>query len=754
MSRVRRALRILLIGGAAAFGVLAAVFGYLRATTDLDRARFAHPEDASTFTDRHGAPLRHHRPDGHDRRWVALDEVSPNLVEAILAVEDDRFHEHSGVDARAIGRALFSFALPGRRLSGGSTISQQVVKLVYGRPEGLWSKPREIVRALILEERFDKPWILEQYLNRLPYGDQVVGVARASELYFGKPVSELSVGEAALLAGIPQAPSALDPRRHLDAALRRRRIVLARMRDTGRIDAETFVSAQAEPVVIAARPMRPWRAPRAVDAALGAVRAGELEATRGRARLSLDLALQGEAERIMRGTVRDLSSRGVTNGAAVLVSNSSGEILAYVGAARGGSEAPGGWLDLAASRRQPGSTLKPFVYELFFERGGTAASLLDDIARPMVGHGGTLFEARNYDGMERGPVRARVALSSSLNLAALDAARRVGAENIVTRFRALGLTHLDDASRYGAAIVLGGGDVSLRDLAGMYTTLARRGSRVPITFGVRGPTDGVREMDEAAATVTLDILRDGRARRDAFGDDLEGLMGGRPFGLKTGTSSGWRDAWTAVLTDELTVVVWVGDPAGRPLAGVSGFAGAARPAVRILAAAHRRLEGLAIPEAEPAPELLVHAQICASTGALAGPACGRRLIETFAPGTAPHEVCDAHRADGSVALPRRYAHWLSENHPAGFGLASASREDGRAPVVVHPRDGARLLVEEASTVPLRARVGDEVADASWEVDGEAIEGGRWAPSSGEHVLVARVGELRSEPVSVVVREAR
>ncbi|GAB5541784.1 MAG: hypothetical protein SangKO_015440 [Sandaracinaceae bacterium] len=749
---MRRALRrlsraLLRLALALAVGA-AALVAYLATTTEVERARFERPRDAVTITDRHGTPLRHERSDGRDRRWVSLGQVSPHLVDAVLAVEDQRFHSHGGVDLRATARAGLSFALPGRRVSGASTITQQLIKLTHGRPDGLWDKPREILRAVMLERERDKDWILEQYLNRLPYGDQVVGVARASELYFGKPVSRLSVAEAALLAGIPQAPSALDPRRHLPAALRRRAVVLRRMRDTGRIDEATFLSASAEPAAIRARPVRPWRAPRFADAALEGWRDGSLSRSGQTLRTSLDLPLQREAERILRDAVERLEERGVTNGAAVVVANQSGEVLAHVGAARGG-ESPGGWLDLARARRQPGSTLKPFVYELFFERGGTPASLLDDLSRPMVGGGGALFTARDYDGRERGPVRAREALSASLNLAALDAARQVGAERVVARLGELGVRELDGADRYGAAIVLGGADVTAFELAEAYVTLARGGTRVPLSLGRAAP-EPRPVMDPAHAALTRDVLMDARARREAFGDDLSALFPLTRFGLKTGTSSGWRDAWTAAFTDEVTVVVWLGDPASRPLSAVSGFEGAAPPAVRLLAAAQARLEALDLGVPTRDAPTLATARICAVTGRLAGAGCSHTLDERFAPGHLPEARCAAHREDGTVALDARYARWLEANHPAGFSLAADPHAAG-TPRVAHPEDGARLIVR-GGAIPLRATVGGVTTDVRWEIDGAPHGAPEWSPGPGEHELVAVLGASRSAPARVRIEE--
>lgn len=754
-----RARRTLVIAGRAAGLVLAlsaVAIAALWAVTDVDRARFVRPADSITITDRSGEPLRQVRSEGYDRRWVSLDRISPHLVDAVIAVEDRRFYEHEGVDARAVARAALTSWWPGRRASGASTITQQLVKRVYGRPHGLWDKPREMMRALLLEEEMEKDWILEQYLNRLPFGDNIVGVARASEAYFGRPPSELSLPEAALLAGIPQAPSALDPRRHLPAAIRRQRFVLARMRDLGRVDEASYRAAVAAPITIRARDPRPWSAPRFADAALEELRAGRLSRRGGVVRTSLDLVLHERVERILERAVQDGAPRGVTNAAAIVVANETGEILAYVGAARAGQGAPGAWLDLLRARRQPGSTLKPFVYELFFERGGTAASLLDDLSTPMTGGAGELYLARDYDGRERGPLRARAALSASSNLAALDAARRVGPERIVARLSALGFTELAPPDRYGAAIVLGGADVRPVDLAGAYVTLARGGTRVPLSYG---PTDGVtpvRVLEPAAARITRDVLADGAARREAFGDDLRALFGEEPFALKTGTSHGWRDAWTAAFTDAFTVVVWLGDPGGRPLAGLSGFEGAARPAVRVLAAAHERMDALGIQPAAGEEGELAQARVCAATGLLAGPRCSHAIDERFAPGTVPRSTCDAHRSDGRVALPPRYARWIEAARPAGFALGDAQRSEA-PPRVEHPRDGARLVVDprRSSAIPLRASVeGAPAEDARFEVDGAALEEPRWVPEAGEHVIVAIVGGRRSEPVSVTVTSAR
>ncbi len=454
-------------------------------------------------------------------------------------------------------------------------------------------------------------------------------------------------------------------------------------------------------------------------------------------------------------------------GAVVAVANSTGEVLAYVGAARRGADQPAGQMDLIGAVRQPGSTLKPFVYELLFEDGETAATLLDDLALPMTGAGEILFEAEDYDGQERGPVRARVALASSLNLAALDAARRVGPHRIVARLRALGVSRLEGADHYGAAIVLGGADITAEELVMAYAALARGGTRIPLSYGPGGQNVRPRRvMDPQAAAIVVDILSDNRARADAFGDDLSHLIeeSDGELGLKTGTSSGWHDAWAAVFTDLVTVVLWLGDPDGHPLGAVSGFEGAAEPAVRVLAAAHHRATELGLDSAaEMAMSMvsdedsveLTSAEICAHSGLLAGDRCPRVIEEHFIRGTIPARRCRDHRADGSWIVPHRYAEWVARAHPAGVILAESVEVHPEAVLrVIHPSPGARWLLDPTrgeTQVPLRAELqGDPPIDVSWEVNGQPIDGQHWTASPGRHTFVAIAHDHRSAPVELEV----
>ncbi|AKF07657.1 transglycosylase domain-containing protein [Sandaracinus amylolyticus] len=723
----------------------------------IETSRFLHYEDSVEIADRHGAPLRFARSGASDRRWVPLASMSRDLIDAVVAVEDQRFWEHEGVDVRGTFRALVFNFVPGYRWSGASTITQQLVKLVYGRPHGVASKGVEIARALALERTFSKDEILEQYLNRLPYGNGIEGVERASQAYFGHSASELTLSEAALLAGIPQAPSATEPRRHLPRAMRRRALVLSRLEALGLRSAEEIAAARADEVRVVPTPPRPWRAARFVDVVQRERARGALIARGGSLRTSLDLALQDRAEQLLEARVRELAPRGVENGAAIVIANASGEVLAYVGAARRGHDAPGGALDLLRAPRQPGSTLKPFVYGLLFERGGTAASVLDDVATPMTGRAGVLYAPRDYDGTERGPVRARVALSSSLNLAALDAARRVGPDRVLARLEALGVRDVPSVEEVGAAAVLGGVDVRAVELAEAYVALARGGTRVPLRCVPGAIEEGTEVMPADAAAIVRDILADGRARAQAFGSDLHVESEGLEIALKTGTSTGFRDAWAAVFDDRVTVLVWLGDPDGGATRAVSGFEGAAPVAARLFAAAHARVASLGATVETSVREdvALQHASICAHTGLLAGARCHAVVTERFTAGTTPTRTCDAHAEDGALLLPPRYAEWIARVRPADVRVRTSEGSTlVTAPVVVHPRAGARMLADPRrgeTRIPLRATIAGALADdVEWEIDGAVWREPTWPLRPGEHRFVARARGLRSDEARITV----
>lgn len=672
----------------------------------IDRARFDVPEAPRVVTDRDGAVLQVVRGGGVDQRWVSLDAVSPHVVSALLAAEDQRFFEHHGVDVRSSARAVLDLVLPWRRRSGGSTLTQQVVKLAYGRPHGVWSKPLEVLRALSLERTVSKDEILVQYLNRAPFGHNVVGVARAAEVYLGKSPGTLTVAESALLAALPQAPARLDPSSHLERAMARRNRILRRMREAGAIDDRALSEALAE-VPRWAEVVHPRGATRFVDAL---VRTGATDGRRG-VRSSLDGRLQASAEALMTATVDRWRERGATNGAALVLSNATGEVLAYVGAAD--AVGTGGALDLLRAPRQPGSTLKPFVYSLLFERGSTPDTVMADVRVPLRGARGETAEARDYDGLERGPVPARDALAASLNLAALDAATRVGVDPIVARLRALGVDVPGDGGHYGPGIVLGGLDVTPLSLAQAYLTLARGGTRVPLAWiAQRDAVPGARVMEPVATAMTWDVLADEAARARGFGRSLRELAPEAPFALKTGTSSRWRDAWCVVADRRFTVLVWLGDPRGGPTSGVSGFEAAAPAAVRLLSTARTTLPTW--PAWTPPP------------------------IDLAARPTPPP----------GEALDARFSGWVERARPAHLSVASVPADV--VPRVLDPLPGRTLLLPARTSIPLRATRCPDAEAPGFVVDGLRLASASWSPAAGAHSVAACCGARCGSPIALRV----
>ncbi len=632
------------------------------------------------YLDREGALLREVRAEDATRaRWIGLDDVGPRVADAILAAEDRRFYEHPGVDILAIARAAAASLWQRRVVSGASTLTMQLARLVHPSPRSAAGKLTQLRVALRIEASLSKGQILEEYLNRAPFGPAVRGIDEASHLYFDKPCSELSVAEAAALAAIPRGPAVYSIAAHPGYVLRRRDRILGRMLDAGKIDRETYDRARGEP-------LGAWVSRSAPGAPhlMAALEAGELEAG-GRAEgpdarpgslawargervesvtLSVDRFLQREAEFAARAALRPLARRHVTAASVVVLDNATGEILAYVGSPDFADAAHGGQNDGVRALRQPGSALKPFVYGLAMERlGYTASTLLPDVELHLPVDRG-VYAPNNYDERFHGPVRLREALANSLNVPAVWTASRLGDAALLGRLREAGFAALTaDAAYYGPGLALGDGEVTLLELTNAYATLARGGVYLPVR-AVRAATrvgggavdladEGRRRvMPEAVARVLTDILADGRARVASFGEQST-LELPFPVAAKTGTSKGFRDNWTVGYTNEVTVGVWVGNFDGSPMEAVSGITGAAPLFRSVMDAAMRSRpkEPLAL-DAAPARALaldLVKVHVCPLSGGAATAACPHAITEWAPRGRAP-EPCAMHEV---VAIDRR-----------------------------------------------------------------------------------------------------
>lgn len=748
-SRKRTVLKI----GAAAVGALAVfILGYIM--TPLPAGMTSTMVSGIRIEDRHGLVLRTTRvEDGNLQRWVPLDSLDPDVIAAFIAVEDQRFFRHHGVDGRAVARAVRENLRGGRVLVGASTITMQLARIYHGTPRNWAGKLKQVLQSWRLEWQLDKPTILEQYLNRVPLGQGAVGVPAAALLYFNKNAGDLSLGEAALLAGLARAPSSNNPLVSPSRAERRRRVGLIRLAATGYASAADVARSSQEPIVSARRSI-PFLAPHFTSRILSS---GEDSSGQNLWRTSLDLGLQQAVESEARHTVDVLGSSGARHAAAVVLSNTTGEVLAWVGSPDFWADTAG-QVDMVVSPRQPGSALKPFLYGLAFDRGYSAASILPDIAQSYATSAGP-YRPRNYDRRFHGPVRAREALASSYNIPAVELTERMGAPALLRTLRDAGFTSLSHSpGYYGLGLALGNGDVTLVELANGYRALANGGLWTPYTWrlweGVPGAQQSRRVMTRSSAALVLDILQDPVARIPGFGLTTP-FDFPFPVAAKTGTSRHFTDNWAVGTTGNFTVAVWVGDFSGRPMDRVSGISGAGPLLHRIMLLTAQRYDPGVLPKPDETGAVAV--SICPLSGEIAGPDCPHQT-EWFTRGTAPTRVCAWHR-NGSVVLPAIYQEWAEQSgiRQREFSVMEAGAEDSTARGfhITSPASGDRYSVPpgvEASyaTIALRSAGAGDPAAIRWSVNGTPVRGTRWTLVPGRFTVLARTraGEVDSVHIEV------
>lgn len=620
----------------------------------LPSALFLPPAESPRLLDRNGKPLRTlpATPAGYARPVTEAD-IPAALRNATLSAEDKRFWLHDGFDLKATLRAASSLLRHGRFTSGGSTITQQLIKICEPRPRTFRTKLIETLQALRLEQIWDKQRILSEYLNRLDYGNRQIGCANAAQFYFGKPVWNLSISEAALLAGLPQNPSRLNPLRHFERARDRQRWILQRMHANEYLPATDLAELTNAPLQIA-QSERSFNAPHFCELALNLGPDG-----RASRATTLDLDLHHEARRILHRHVTSLRHYNVLNGAVVIIDNPTGEVLALVGSQDYFSP-EGGQINGAWTPRSPGSALKPFLYELAFETGMTPATVLADVPTEFPTTTG-IYRPLNYDRRHHGPVRARLALANSLNIPAVKVLQQIGGPAVFKhRLNSLGLATINLApDHYGLGMAIGNPEVRLLELANAYACLARLGEYRPYRLfpnaGGNSPT--VSLMDRSAAYLVADVLSDNEARTDAFGLRSP-LSFPYPVACKTGTSSDYRDNWAFAYTPEFTVGVWVGNFNGSPMQKISGVNGAG-PVMRDVMNHLRQRNGTTWYER---PENVVRQSIHSLTGKTTSPEFATHsfvvpelLDERHLPSPISRHDFDEH---GRVRLPGDYRGWI------------------------------------------------------------------------------------------------
>ena len=657
----------------------------------------AHRPSDITLLDRHGTPIQTLRTDMTVRRlpWVALADVSPALLQAIVLSEDKRFYEHSGVDWSAIANSAWRNSWS-TKTRGASTLTMQLAGLIddgLARPAGGRSVAQKIgqaVTATHIEARWRKADILEAYVNSVPFRGEVVGINALSLTLFGKHPSGLDAHEAAITAALLRGPNAPA------ATVAQRACGVLQLQGASCVGvtalAETALVRKGGPVL--GEQLAPHFARQVASTS-----------TSASPRTTLDASLQRVAVNALQRQLNELHGRNVEDGAVLVLDNASGEVLAWVGSS--GDLSGAAQVDGVLAKRQPGSTLKPFIYALAFEKKLiTPASLLDDAPTQISTQSG-LYIPQNYDHDFKGWVSARTALGASLNVPAVRVGAMLGPDALVERFNALGLALPQSGGFYGNALALGGAEVSLLGLTNAYRALANGGVFSPVASLVVSPArngKSQRVADAAAVYLTTNILADNNARVRTFG--LDSSLAIRGFAaVKTGTSKDMRDNWCVGYTDRYTVGVWVGNASGEPMHNVSGVSGAAPIWAAVVKHLHRQQTSIA--PRSPQGVVTIPIQFAARHETARD--------EVFIAGTEQAQQAISAQVIGA----QRY------------GIHS-------------PRDGSLFAIDPDMPAHVQ-RISFEGESGVWMLDGKRVGAGpriSWSPWPGRHALslVSRNGQ--------------
>jgi penicillin-binding protein 1C len=571
-----------LVSAAAFYALLLQPVGGIPSSQQV---RAAHVPSEGILLDRNGETVHELRTDKRGRRleWTPLEKISPALKSAVVFAEDRRFYRHRGVDWISLGRALTG-VLRASRAGGASTITMQVAarldeELKPGRNRrSFFQKSRQIRSARTYEKSWSKSQILEAYMNLVTFRGELQGVHAAARGLFSKEPQGLNEAESAVLAALVRSPNAEPP----SVALRAAALAKAMGLETGREEIERAASAAlSRPYDL--RP-RTALAPHVAHQLLQAdgTAGGRIAAS---VVCTLDGGLQAFALETLRRQILSVRTRNVRDGAALVVENKSGDVLAYVG--NTGEESSARFVDGVRAMRQAGSTLKPFVYALAFDRRiFTPASLIDDSPLDIPVQGG-VYRPQNYDNRFHGMVTARIALASSLNVPAVKTLHIIGVTALVEILRALGFRDIRTPDYYGPALALGSVDVTLWDLVNAYRTLANSGIWSPLRLTVNDSLPAPRRVfSPESVFLVSDILSDRESRSLTFA--LENPLSTRFWtAVKTGTSKDMRDNWCIGFSDRYTVGVWAGNFSGEPMRDVSGIAGAAPVWIELMNRLHR-----------------------------------------------------------------------------------------------------------------------------------------------------------------------
>ncbi len=575
-------LKAVRLGAFAALGFLIVLIGaffvYANDLPDPSRINSRNVTESSKIYDRNGALL--YEIHGEVKRTlIEFDQIPDRVKQATIAIEDKKFYDHKGINLRGVARALFRDLTQGKS-EGGSSITQQLVKNALLSPEKKLSRKfKEIILTVRIEQSLEKNDILKLYLNEIPYGQNAYGIEAAAQTYFGKPARDLSVAESAYLAALPQRPSYLNPYgSHRDVLDRRKNHVLQSMAELKFITPEEAAKAQKEEVQF--KPARTGiEAPHFVmyiqEILEDQYGAAALEEGGFKVTTTLDLEMQKMAEEAITDNTSRLTQYGATNAGLVAIDPKTGEILAMVGSRDFFDEENDGQVNIAIRDRQPGSSIKPYVYAAAFEEGMGPATLFMDVHTVFGQTNGEPYIPRNYSGKEYGPVSIRKALAGSLNITAVKALQLVGVRDAIKFMKKVGMTSELSPDDCGLSLVLGGCEIKLLDHTAGFAVFANNGikheteailkienSKNEIVYEAK-EDQGEQVVNPEISYLISDVLSDNEARAYIFGSNNYLTLPGRPVAAKTGTTQNWRDAWTVGYTPQLAAGVWAGNMNGK-----------------------------------------------------------------------------------------------------------------------------------------------------------------------------------------------
>jgi len=729
------------------------------------------PPPSPVILDRYGKPLRFFL--ASDDRWrfyTSLQEIDPNMIKALIAYEDQWFYFHPGVNPFSLLRALLQNYRAKEIVSGGSTLTMQLARMLEQRPRTYKSKIIEILRAIQLECRFSKKDILTFYFNMAPYGGNIQGIATASWFYFGKAPDRLSPSEIALLVSLPQSPEERRPDLHPASAKKGRDRVLLRLLQKGLISEEDYQRAiQTE--VPAKRQDLPMIAPHLAEMLKN--RAG----SNGRVVSTIDRNLQILCEQKLKNHIAKLRQRGIKNGSIVVIENQSRNVRALVGSPDFFDIQSNGQVNTAIAPRSPGSTLKPFLYARGLDEGLVSPELLV----PDVPSKYADYEPENYDDTYRGMVSVKDALINSLNVPAVAIEAQLKDKGIYSILKKAKFKSIQkDRSYYGLAIILGGCGVNLLELTNLYATLATNGIFKPYRILLSDQvSEGEQFFSRAASYIISDILS--QVKRPDFANELIPSSSLPLIAWKTGTSYGRKDAWSIGYDPTWTIGVWIGNATGEGNPELVGALSAAPLLFEIFDA----LEPGKNQKWFQKPPEVGFRKVCALSGMIPTSACPHTKEEMFIYNVSPSKPCNFHlkfdidKKTGArlcshcrqgrtyfektfVKWPQEVANWMKANNlpveEIPPHLTSCPYQDqGNPPQIISPIDGDRFVLRQGISpdlqqIKLKAAVDNRIKTIYWFIDGKILFKGPptetvfYLPSPGEHKLVCMDDEGRKSTV--------